>query len=190
MNKFKFAVLSVFLSMLFAVACQASDFSADLVSKAQGKTVQGKVFMGNNKMRMETQEGVTITRMDKKTVWILMPKEKMYMERALDASRAPAQSEKVEGEVKRALVGQDVIDGRKVEKYEVVYVNNNKKESMFQWIVPGMMMPVKMAAGDNSWSMEYKNIKTGKQDDSLFEIQAGYEKFSMQMPSMKNMFKK
>ncbi|MFA5099425.1 MAG: hypothetical protein WC547_00885 [Candidatus Omnitrophota bacterium] len=119
-----------------------------------------------------------------------MPKDKMYMEQAFDPAQAPATSEKVQGEVERKRIGQETIDGKKADKYQVVYTSNRKKESMFQWIVPGITMPVKMAAADNSWSVEYKNIKTGKQPDSLFEVPAGYQKFSMGMPSMKDMFKK
>jgi hypothetical protein len=60
---------------------------------------------------------------------------------------------------------------------------------MYQWISKGIAMPVKMAAVDNSWIVEYKNIKTGKQPDSLFEIPAGYQSFAMGKPSMKDLFK-
>jgi hypothetical protein len=179
-----------FFAVVFASMANAADFSADMINTAGGKVFKGKIYMGNNKTRMETQESISITRMDKKVVWILMPKDKMYMEQVFDPSRAPVTSEKVEGEVERKLIGQEVIDGKKADKYKVVYTDKRKKESMFQWISPGIAMPVKMAAVDNSWSTEYKNIKTGKQSDALFEIPAGYQKFSMGMPSMKDMFKK
>jgi hypothetical protein len=173
-----------------AASAQATDFSADMINKTGGKVFQGKIFIGQDKTRLETQESISITRMDKKVVWILMPKDKMYMEQAFDPSRAPATSEKVDGEVERKLIGPEVIDGKKADKYQVMYTSKRKKESMFQWISSGIPVPVKMAAVDNSWSMEYKNIKKGKQPDSLFEVPAGYQKFSMGMPSMKNMFKK
>jgi hypothetical protein len=42
--------------------------------------------------------------------------------------------------------------------------------------------PVKMAAVDGSWTMEYKNIKLGSQPASLFELPPGYNK--MAVPSM------
>jgi hypothetical protein len=45
--------------------------------------------------------------------------------------------------------------------------------------------PVKMAAVDGSWTMEYKNINMGTQPDSLFELPSGYKK--MTMPSMPGM---
>ncbi|HQO37571.1 MAG TPA: DUF4412 domain-containing protein [Candidatus Omnitrophota bacterium] len=184
-----FVCAAVFLGQ--AAAVRAAEFSADMVNTAGGRTFQGKIYMGGNKVRMETAEGVTITRMDKKVVWILMPQDKMYMEQAFDRSKAPQTSEKVEGEVERKKIGTESINGRQTDKYEIVYMADNKKETMFQWILPEIKMPVKMMVpGKNGWSMEYKNLKTGKQPDPLFEVPAGYEKFSMQMPSMKDMFKK
>ena len=47
-------------------------------------------------------------------------------------------------------------------------------------------MPVKTAALDNSWEMEFKNIRTGSQPESLFEVPAGYKKLSTGMPSMQD----
>jgi hypothetical protein len=166
-----------------------ADFSADMINKTKAGVTKGKIFMSKDKTRMETQESISITRMDKKIVWILMPKDKMYMEQAFDPAKATANSEKVNGEIERKLIGQELIDGRKADKYQVTYTQNRKKDTMLQWIASGIAMPVKMAAVDNSWTMEYKNIKTGKQPDSLFEVPAGYEKFSARMPSMKDMFK-
>jgi hypothetical protein len=184
------ALCAAIISFLFASRAMAADFSADMINTVSGKVMKGKIYISQDKTRMEMQEGITISRMDKKVVWILMPKDKMYMEQAFDPSKAPATSEKVNGEIERKLIGKENIDGRSTDKYQVTYTQNRKKESMFQWISPGIAMPVKMAALDNSWVMEYKNIKTGKQGDSLFEVPAGYQKFSMGMPSMKDMFKK
>lgn len=182
-------------AVIIAVCCAlnacAADFSADMVNTAGGRTMQGKIYMAGNKMRMETAEGITITRMDKRVVWILMPREKMYMEQEFDQSKAPQTSEKVTGEVERKKVGQEMIEGKQADKYEIVYMADNKKETMYQWVLPQIKMPVKMVVpGKNGWSLEYKNLKMERQPDSLFEVPAGYEKFAMQMPSMKNMFKK
>jgi hypothetical protein len=177
------------LTVVFASRLLAADFSADMINTAGGKVFKGKIFMSGDKTRMETPESISITRMDKKVVWILMPKEKMYMEQAFNPAKAPATSEKVSGEIERKALGQEVIDGKKADKFLVVYTQNRRKESMYQWIAKGIAMPVKMAAVDNSWMVEYKNIKTGKQPDSLFEIPAGYQSFSMGKPTMKDLFK-
>ena len=181
-------VMGVFILFSTAIVL-AEDFSADMINTTKGGIFRGKIFVAKDKMRMETQESISISRMDKKVVWILMPKDKMYMEQPFDPAQAVATAEKMVGEIERKLVGQEMVDGKMASKYQVVYSLSGKKETMFQWFVSGFKMPVKSAAVDNSWIMEYKNIKTGKQPDSLFEVPAGYEKFSTQMPTMKDIFK-
>ena len=188
MGKLIALVIGVFI-FFSAVTVLAEDFSADMINTTKGGIFRGKIFVGKDKMRMETQESITISRMDKKVVWILMPKDKMYMEQPFDPNQVVATAEKIGGEIERKLIGQEMVDGRMASKYQVVYNLHGRRETMFQWIVSGIKIPVKTAAGDNSWTMEYKNIKTGKQPDSLFEIPAGYQKFSTQMPTMKDIFK-
>jgi outer membrane lipoprotein-sorting protein len=177
-------IISLFLS--FIAIALAEDFSADMISRAQGAVSQGKVFITNDKARMEFPGGITITRMDKKVAWILMPEQKMYMEQPLEPTQAPSGSGKVEGETERKLIGKEMVDGKMADKYQVFYNVSGNKGSMFIWLVPGLNMPVKTAAIDNSWSMEYRNIRTDKQPDALFEIPAGYQKFSYNMPSMQD----
>ena len=181
-------VISVFILFLATIVL-AEDFSADMINTTKGGIFKGKIFISKDKTRMETLEGITITRMDKKVVWILMPKDKMYMEQPFDPSKAVASSEKVSGEIERKLIGQEIIDGKMTNKYQIVYNQNGKRETIFQWLAVGLKIPVKTAAGDNRWIMEYKNIKTGKQSDALFEVPADYQKFSYQRPSVKDILK-
>ncbi|MFA5157146.1 MAG: DUF4412 domain-containing protein [Candidatus Omnitrophota bacterium] len=183
--KLMIAVMSAVVLLSAAVAL-AEDFSAEMVSTTKDGVFQGKIFVTKDKVRMEAPDAVTISRMDKKVVWMLMPKDKMYMEQEIDTSRPMAPTEKVENEIERKLVGKEAIGGRMTEKYEITYNQNGNRETMYQWIASGLTIPVKIAAADNSWVIEYKNINTGSQPDSLFEVPAGYEKFSYQMPSMGN----
>jgi hypothetical protein len=180
--------MGVFIFFSATVAL-AEDFSADIINTTKGKIFKGKIFISKDKTRMETPESITITRMDKKLVWILMPKDKKYMEQPFDPGKAVGTQEKVSGEIERKLIGKEMIDGKMTNKYQIVYNQNGRKETLFQWFAPGLQMPIKIVANDNSWTMEYKNIKKAKQPDSLFEVPAGYQKFSYQKPSMKDIFK-
>jgi hypothetical protein len=189
-NRVKLISLAMGIFTLFlTMTVFADDFSADMISTTQGKSFKGKIFINKDKIRMETAESITITRLDKKVVWMLMPKDKMYMEQPVDTSKTVATSEKISNEIERKLISREMIDGRMADKYQVVYNANGKRVAIFQWIVAGLKIPVKTAAVDGSWTMEYKNIKTGKQPDSLFEVPGDYQKFSVQMPSMKDIFK-
>lgn len=179
-------VFFVVTVLLAANIVFAAEMSADMNSTSAGHTFRGKIFISGDKVRMENPETISISRMDKKVVWILMPKNMTYMEQPFDPSSSVATSSKVSGEIERKFIAKENIDGRLTDKYQVVYNTGGKKETMFQWIAPGLNIPVKTAAADNSWVIEYKNIKTSKQPDSLFEVPAGYQKFSYQMPSMQD----
>lgn len=182
-------LLLVSLFLLFTGIVAAQDFSADLISKSQGQVFQGKIFCAKEKTRMETNEAITITRLDKNIMWMLMPNEKMYMEMPLKSENIVAGAEKVQGEIERKFLGKESVDANMADKYRIVYTSGNQRVVILTWIVSGLNVPVKTAAEDGSWSMEYKNIKTGKQPESLFEIPPGYKKFSYGMPSLSDMGK-
>ncbi len=173
--------------MVFAGAGYAADFSADMVSTSSGGSFSGKIYVSGEKSRMEMAEAITISRMDKKVAWMLMPAEKMYMEQALDTRTAAGAQEKMEGEIERIAEGKETVNGRATTKYRVTYEAQGKRESVFQWLDETAHIPVKTAAVDGSWSMEFKNIETGSQDQALFEIPAGYQKMSFSMPNMADM---
>lgn len=179
----------VLVGLWIAGSAFAVDFSADMVMTSGGKTTTSKVFTKGDKSRMEPQgqPTYTIVRNDKKLMWMVMTDQKAYMEMTADPKQAP-QGDKVTGEVSRKLIGKETIDGRSTEKYEVTFKDGNKTEKMYQWMATDIKFPVKMAAADGTWTMEYKNIKTGAQADSLFEVPSGYKKMAMPaMPQMPNM---
>lgn len=183
----RLTILIGILSVLFLTGiASAADFSADVISTTQGMVSNGKLYISNDKVRMEMPQAITITRMDKKIAWILMPEEKMYMEQPINPDQAAVTSDKIEGEIERKFVGKEMVDNKMADKYRIIYEINGNRMTVFQWLIPGLAMPVKTAAADNSWSMEYRNIRTESQPDYLFEIPAGYQKFSANMPSMQD----
>jgi outer membrane lipoprotein-sorting protein len=187
--KSRVKALSVIMGVLilfWAGLAAAEDFSADMVSTSQGAVSKGKIYITKDKVRMEAPGSIAITRIDKKVVWVLMPQDKMYMEQPFDPGAIVGTAAKVSNEIERNLMGQEMVDGKMASKYRVIYDQNGKRTTIYQWFLSGLKIPVKTAAVDNSWVMEYKNIKTGSQPDSLFELPAGYQKFSYQMPSMKD----
>ena len=97
----------------------------------------------------------------------------------------------VEGEVSRRLIGTETVNGHPAKKYEVTYTDAGrpeKTERMYQWIASDINFPVKVAAVDGSWVVDYKNIKISAQADSLFEVPSDYQKVAMPgfgaMPSL------
>lgn len=174
-------VISIFL---FGGIAVAQDFSADMVSTTKAGVSTGKIFVAKEKTRMETLQTIIITRIDKNVVWILMPAQRMYMEQPLKPENVVATTDKMPGEIERKLVGKETVGGKRTDKYRIVYTAADKKETIFQWIAADSGLPIKSAAVDGRWTIEYKNLKTGKQPDSLFEIPTGYQKFSLGVPVM------
>jgi hypothetical protein len=180
------AILFVLNLILLAQTCYAADFSADMVSTERGRSTSGKFYVSGDKSRVEMAEGIIISRMDKKIVWMLMPQQKMYIEQPLDLRSAAVTQEKVDGEIERKVVGKEKVNGRDTTKYLVTFESQKKRESVFQWIDEAAHIPVKTAAVDQSWSSEFKNIQAASQNKDLFEIPAGYQSMSMGMPNMKD----
>jgi len=165
----------------------AQDFSADMVSSSAEGSFTGKIYVSGEKSRMEMPEAITISRIDRKVAWVLIPSEKMYMEQPLNPRSAASTSEKMDGEIERKAEGKEVVNGRNTTKYRVAYQAEGKREEVFQWIDESAHMPVKTAAIDGSWSSEFKNIHAGPQDPGIFEIPAGYRPMSFDMPDMKSL---
>lgn len=162
----------------------AEDFSANMISTTKEGAYQGKVFVTKDKMRIEMMGSITISRADRRAVWMLMPEDKTYMEMSLKPQDIVMTGEKTQDEVSRRLIGTETIDGKVADKYEIEYAVKGNNSRVFVWLVNNLNLPVKSAATDGSWSVEYKNIVVAKQPASLFEIPAGYKKFSTDLPGM------
>ncbi len=162
-----------------AVAAAFQGFSADVVSGHGKQTMQGKIYVAGEKMRFETAGMVTITRMDKKIVWLLMPAEKMYMEQSIRPETFIPSSEPAAGEVERTLLGTETINGQTANKYRITVQTSGKRHSFLQWLATDSVLPLRTAAEDGSWWQEFRNIKEGVPDLALFEVPDGYKKFAM-----------
>lgn len=174
--RFLLLLLSLFFLADFALA---SDFSADMISNTREGTIEGKVYFTKGKMRMEAAGVSTITRLDKNTVWMLMPNDNKYMELPLQPSNIVIGRDKVTGEIERQLLGRETIDGKITDKYRIVYELGNRRQAILTWVIADLDIPIKTVAEDGSWSVEYSNIMAGTQPASLFEIPSGYQKVDM-----------
>ncbi len=174
-------LLGVVASFGILTSASAAQFSADMISEVQGQVVQSKIAVKDLKSRVEMPQAIVIQRGDLGVSWMIMANQGMYMEQPLDPKILAQVEKNVEGEVERVPLGRENVNGQSTEKFKVTYFYQGMKQSMFQWIGP-KEIPIKVAALDGTWSVEYRNVKTGGVSDALFEVPAGYRKF--QMPSM------
>lgn len=168
--------------VLFSGTALAFEFSADTTMTSKEGRMSGKIYYKQDRFRMDIktpEKMTTITRIDKKVVWNIMPAEKMYMEIPFSLQDRPRVEEKMEGEIERKQVGTDTIDGHPVKKYLITYQSGGNKGQIYQWWATDINFPVKTSAIDGSWVQEYRDIKTGSQPNSLFEVPSGYQKFQI-----------
>ena len=171
-----FLMLFAFICLLPSF-CFALDYSADMVSYVDQKPqMTGKLYISGKKARVEMASGmVAITRPDKSVVWILMPEQKTYMERPIKPEDM-ATAKKMKGEVKRTYLGEESVEGRVAKKYRIEYDYEGRTGVLYSWIDKGLQVPVKVSDEKGKWMVIYKDIKTGSQPDSLFEMPEGYRK--------------
>ncbi len=162
------------------------NFSADVISTTPQGAMRMKIFTSGEKSRMEMPDQTMIVRRDLKVMWMIMPTERMYMEQPIDLSMAAQTSPEVQGEVKRESMGRETIDGKNTEKFKVSYTTSGVSGEIYQWM-SDEGFPVKMQAVDGSWTVEFKNVQTGTQPDSLFEPPSDFQK--MAMPSMADLMR-
>ncbi len=176
MKRALFTLLALVFSV-FSIEAAAQEFEADMVNTSRSGVYNAHINVGKDKIRVESDNNIVISRMDKSVVWVLVPSQQIYMEQAFDPAQMNVTSDKVDGETNRELVGTDNIDGYPVDEYKITYNLNGMQNVMYMWLSRSLNIPLKTQAADGSWMIEYKNVRKGPQPDSLFQIPSGYNKF-------------
>jgi len=170
----------VMLSSVFAI-----DITADMITKEGKITRNGKIYLKDNKCRVErgSTPMYTIVRGDKGLLWQINSAENTYIEAKLTPALKPWTEEKIFGEVSRRQIGAETIDGHPTNKYEVTIKQDNKNETYHQWFATDIRFPVKMVNTNGKWSREYKNIKKVS-SDNIFNLPANVTLDTMSIPDV------
>jgi hypothetical protein len=184
--------LTLALSLTLAPQVLAAELTAEVVHLTQGQQTFSRVYLKAGKVRMETSQTsqggqpelmVQIIRQDKGVMWMINPQQRIYYEAPLgqmsDLSRPGKLSDKLPGEVSRKDLGTESIDGRAAKKLEIVYHHQGQEQTVLMWYASDLGLPLKTAAKDGSWSVEYRKVAPGPQADDLFEVPAGFTKMAM-----------
>lgn len=189
-----FAFLAVAIASVAQMPAAVPQFSADMKrSDPRGTEMNGKIYFGGKHIRFDMNsprgEMIMITDADKKTSYMIMPAQKMYMEmntQGMPNRRGPRMPDvksydptnpcaSREGYTCKK-VGTETVNGRTCDKWEFTENSGNGKETV--WIDQKLHFPVKTVSADGG-TTEFTNIKEGAQDASLFEVPAGYQKMDM-----------
>jgi hypothetical protein len=196
MKKSRMLLMVAAMTMTGAVAQAASpsqpqvEYSADSVIETAEVSMKGRVYYTPTRERREMEVGggdkmMMIMRHDKKVVWTLMPSEKMYLEMNLAQAGASDNSDLSQFKIEQTVIGPETVNGVSTTKSKIIMTGpNGEKMGGFMWVTKENIM-VKMDAiaidkkEKHRFKTELTNLKIGKQDPTLFEVPAGYEKMSM-----------
>lgn len=163
-------------------AAQGAEFSALMMVKDGVKTMPGKIYVSDGKMRQEfVDEGgqtITIVRPDQKVIWVILPRQRSYMEIPL-TKKLPGQFIQIPPQaVGKRLVGQERLNGFETEKYEVSVPVGRDLEKQTYWVATKLGLPIKMECAQRQFSLEYKSIREEKVPERLFALPPGLQKLT------------
>jgi len=159
-----------------------AEFSALMMVKDDAKVMPGKIQVSDGKLRQEfADEGgqtITIVRPDLKVVWVILPRQRSYMEIPL-TTKLPGQFIQIPPQaVGKRLVGQERLNGYDTEKYEVSVPVGRGLEKQTYWVAAKLGLPIKMECRERQFSLEYKSIREEKVPDRLFALPPGLQKLT------------
>src|SRR5438445_3446783 len=102
-------------SLLTMAPAWALEFTADLITHANGKTHASNLYYRDDRWRLEHQDigpvNVTIVRKDKQVTWLLIFRLKHFKEVPYDASQAPKVQETLAGAGSRSVIVTETLGG-------------------------------------------------------------------------------
>jgi len=157
----------------------AKQYSADVATTAKDHTFESKMYMDNGKTRSEANVNgtsmVIIIRPDLQKFYQVMVDRKTVTEVPVNPETYKKTMGPFAPENKFEWVGPEAVDHVACTKYKGTV---GEGKVCFLWVDATKQVPVKMAAEDGTFTVQWKNYKAGPQDAALFEPPAGYQVIS------------
>lgn len=162
------------------------EFSAKLTWRSHGKTSRAQLFVKGDRYRIEHLGGirtdlgyasVTIVRLDEQRVWYVLSERRMVLSVPLTVEYLLPLTVKLEGEIKRSLIGDAFVKERPAILYEVVVRQGLQQETFYQWVDPETEALLRLMSRDRDWFVEYEHVVFSPQPPFYFETPLGYRKF-------------
>jgi outer membrane lipoprotein-sorting protein len=173
----------IMFSFLLLGLAQAAEYSAVMVSKAQGHQLKGKIYVKGENIRLDfsTPEGksISILRGDKKVNWMILPGQKFFMEMPYSKEEFSKTMHWPQDKANLKPLGAEKLHGYDTEKYETTMDTGAGQKKVIIWVAKKLGVPIKMESADKSFTQDYQDIKEGGVSDKVFEIPAGYKKMTM-----------
>lgn len=165
--------------LLVGLPAWALEFTADQVTKIDGRMHKANIYYRDQMWRIEHQSvgpvNVSIVRKDKQVVWLLLSRMKHFKTIPYGPEQDLMVNEKLDGEVSRQEIGTEVREGHPTVLYEVTTKQGEQVEVYYQWIATDIHFPMKLARKDGSWIVEYQHVKLRSVSDYLFNLPVNFQ---------------
>jgi len=172
-------LLPFVIGLATAHASFALEFTADQITKIDGRTQKAFIYYRDQMWRIEHHSlgpvNVTIVRKDKQLVWLLLSRMKHFKTLPYDAEQDLRVTPMLEGEVQRQEIGTEVREGHPTILYEVTTKQGERVEQFYQWVATDLKFPMKLAKKDGSWIVEYQHVKMRSVSDYLFNLPVNFQ---------------
>jgi hypothetical protein len=186
------AVALAALGVLAADPLPAVEFSADYVTRVNGKARRAQIYVKDDKIRLEHQggiltdlgyAGVSILRLDKQVVWLLLSKRRQYLTVPLRKDHVPPLTETMDGETARKVVREETLGKYRTTLYEVTVGSGTRAERYYQWVLMEHHLPLRTVSSDRDWAVEYEHVVFSKQQDFFFEVPPKFSEWQPPAPT-------
>ena len=179
MRQTSFAICLVCSLVLVGLPARALEFTADQVTKIDGKSRKAIIYYRDQMWRIEHHSmgpvNVSIVRKDKQVVWLLLSRMKHFKTMPYSPEQDLRVSEQLEGELSRQEIGAEVREGHPTVLYEVTTKQGELVEVYYQWVATDIHFPMKLAKKDGSWIVEYQHVKLRSVSDYLFNLPLNFQ---------------
>ncbi len=153
----------------------ALDFSAERIVKNGKSVVTAHVNAKDDRWRFEFTQpqggaNIIVVRMDLQSSWLILSKRRQYLELPIADEHRLAVSEKMEGELSRELVGDQILNGYPTELFEVTVAEGGESRQYYQWVTKVQRFPVQTVSKHGKWSEEFRHLIFTEQSPFLFEL--------------------
>jgi hypothetical protein len=173
------SILIVVLVLQAGVPAWALEFTADRITKMDGRTSKANIYYRDNMWRIEHHAmgpvSVSIVRKDKQVVWLLLSRMKHFKTVPYSVEQDLFVTERLDGEVSREEIGREAREGHPTVLYEVSTKEGERTEVYYQWVATDIHFPMKLAKKDGSWIVEYQHVKMRSVSDYLFQLPVNFQ---------------
>ena len=167
--------LAALAFVVMADEVAALDFSADRIVKSGKSVVTAHVNAKDDRWRFEFAQpqggaSIIIVRMDLQSSWLILSRRRQYLELPIADEHRLAVNEKMEGELSREFVGDQILNGYPTELFEVTVAAGGESRQYYQWVTKVQRFPVQTVSKQGTWSEEFRHLIFTGQSPFLFEL--------------------